>query len=598
MAYTINIRGNTEKIRSEVKRLGTDVNRVANKNFRNLTKQIDRGGAAAVRLGNAIKGGLIASLSVAALKQGITALKNMSAEMDTLAKTARALNFPIEDFQLWRVTARQAGVDTNKFNDSLATFTERINDAANGAGAGKEVFDQYGISVRDASGNIKSTNTLLDELSDAWHGNANATQTAGEAVKLFGAEGVGFVNFLKQGSERLAEMRDRARELGVVIDEQLFDRAEAATDQIGLMSDVINAQLKTALIDILPFIVKLVEGLASAVRLIRDFKDASDAITTPDEASGTSTQGLETRLATLRQRAEERERFGGLASGSQLGGFGAQDVDDEINRIQRELLNRRAAENQRQQQAGATTPTTRTRTDDDIDFLDPDAIRGTRSTGAARATGTSPFADAGVGSAGGSGIGDALKEVVEDSAQSNQEIAETYFKNLEDGFTNAIKTGDLGALADSFKDSLVDTLTSASEAGFNSLAQNLAKLAVDALKNVAGTFFRSGGGGFAKGGIVKAATGGIIRGPGTGTSDSIPALLSNGEYVVRASQVAGNRAALDAINGGRGVGSTQQTFNVNLVGDITEQVRAGVSNLIPVIVSQGDQLRRENGGSI
>jgi hypothetical protein len=34
---------------------------------------------------------------------------------------------------------------------------------------------------------------------------------------------------------------------------------------------------------------------------------------------------------------------------------------------------------------------------------------------------------------------------------------------------------------------------------------------------------------------LPAATGGLIRGPGTKTSDSIPALLSNGEYVINAS---------------------------------------------------------------
>lgn len=36
---------------------------------------------------------------------------------------------------------------------------------------------------------------------------------------------------------------------------------------------------------------------------------------------------------------------------------------------------------------------------------------------------------------------------------------------------------------------------------------------------------------------TKKATGGLIRGPGTGTSDSIPAMLSNGEYVLRSSAV-------------------------------------------------------------
>jgi hypothetical protein len=42
------------------------------------------------------------------------------------------------------------------------------------------------------------------------------------------------------------------------------------------------------------------------------------------------------------------------------------------------------------------------------------------------------------------------------------------------------------------------------------------------------------------------AKGGIILGPGSGTSDSIPAMLSNGEYVVRASAV--NTYGLDFMN--------------------------------------------------
>jgi hypothetical protein len=46
------------------------------------------------------------------------------------------------------------------------------------------------------------------------------------------------------------------------------------------------------------------------------------------------------------------------------------------------------------------------------------------------------------------------------------------------------------------------------------------------------------------------ATGGHVVGRGTGTSDSIPAWLSNGEFVVRASQTRKYRGVLDAINSG------------------------------------------------
>jgi TP901 family phage tail tape measure protein len=59
------------------------------------------------------------------------------------------------------------------------------------------------------------------------------------------------------------------------------------------------------------------------------------------------------------------------------------------------------------------------------------------------------------------------------------------------------------------------------------------------------------GGGGSKGYLMR-ASGGYIRGPGTATSDSIPAMLSNGEYVVKAAAVA--RYGIDrlhAINSGR-----------------------------------------------
>ena len=49
------------------------------------------------------------------------------------------------------------------------------------------------------------------------------------------------------------------------------------------------------------------------------------------------------------------------------------------------------------------------------------------------------------------------------------------------------------------------------------------------------------------------ATGGSVRGAGTGTSDSIPAMLSNGEFVVNAKAASQNRGLLNAINGGKGV---------------------------------------------
>lgn len=53
-----------------------------------------------------------------------------------------------------------------------------------------------------------------------------------------------------------------------------------------------------------------------------------------------------------------------------------------------------------------------------------------------------------------------------------------------------------------------------------------------------------------QGSVKFQASGGYITGPGTGTSDSIPARLSNGEFVVRAAQTAKHLNLLHAINSG------------------------------------------------
>jgi tape measure domain-containing protein len=72
--------------------------------------------------------------------------------------------------------------------------------------------------------------------------------------------------------------------------------------------------------------------------------------------------------------------------------------------------------------------------------------------------------------------------------------------------------------------------------------------------NVVQQLLSSLGGGGGGGGLFSLlgfADGGHVSGPGSGTSDSIPAMLSNGEFVVNAKATAANRPVLEAINAGK-----------------------------------------------
>jgi hypothetical protein len=132
--------------------------------------------------------------------------------------------------------------------------------------------------------------------------------------------------------------------------------------------------------------------------------------------------------------------------------------------------------------------------------------------------------------------------------------------------------------------------------------------------NILSSFF-SGSGGSDYYGFGTAATGGLITGPGTGTSDSIPTMLSNGEFVINAAATAKNRALVEAINSGATISSAaspimavptaskansttntitnNSVINMNITGDISRQTRAEISQMLPQIAAGVNQYNRE-----
>ncbi len=118
------------------------------------------------------------------------------------------------------------------------------------------------------------------------------------------------------------------------------------------------------------------------------------------------------------------------------------------------------------------------------------------------------------------------------------------------------------------------------------------------------------------------ATGGFVSGPGTATSDSIMAMLSNGEYVVNAATtkrwlpfletINANDGCLPAFASGGLVGPSnpsafktlqennndknkQQVFNINVSGDVSMQTRKEIARMIPEITAGVNMTNRERG---
>jgi hypothetical protein len=202
------------------------------------------------------------------------------------------------------------------------------------------------------------------------------------------------------------------------------------------------------------------------------------------------------------------------------------------------------------------------------------------------------------------------------------------FSTLKDGFADTVgraifTTHDFGsALKDVAREAVGGLVSSLIKLGTQLIVVAALKKALGGSQDDGfNSFFNdssggSGGGGAAGGsgitgiltkglgalaGVFGFAEGGVVSGPGSGTSDSILARVSHGEFVVKAAAVKQHRAMLEQINSGakqvhtastqitNGTQSPQLNVNVQHDGSTAIQVQRVGLNDVHVIAKQHAQ---------
>jgi lambda family phage tail tape measure protein len=200
---------------------------------------------------------------------GVTTVGGLAALVDrsisaanAIGKTADTIGIGVEALQELRFAAKASGVEQQTLDMALQRFTRRAAEAAQGTGEAKDALAQMGIALRDQSGNLRRSEDLLGDVADAFAKIEDPAERVRLAFKLFDSEGVALVNLLRGGSRALEEMRERARDLGIVLDEHLVRDAERARTELDTLSQVISANLTRAALEAAPVIGDLSSWLA------------------------------------------------------------------------------------------------------------------------------------------------------------------------------------------------------------------------------------------------------------------------------------------------------------------------------------------------
>jgi hypothetical protein len=144
---------------------------------------------------------------------------------DALNDLAQQTGVAVKRLSEYRYAAQQSGTSMETLGVGFKALAKNIidNDGA---------LKQMGIATRDASGNLRGVDQVLDDVAGKFSGYQDGAAKSALAMELFGKAGQEMVPFLNNGKEGLAELSAEAEKLGIVMDERLAASAAAFNDTI------------------------------------------------------------------------------------------------------------------------------------------------------------------------------------------------------------------------------------------------------------------------------------------------------------------------------------------------------------------------------
>lgn len=190
---------------------------------------------------------------------GLYALSNSTAAAgDEIAKTAERIGFGVEALQEFRYAADRSGVSAGTFDTAMQRFGRRAAEAANGTGEAREALKKLGLELTDAQGKMRPVEDLFLDAADALSKIEDPLTRNALAMKLFDSEGVKLVQMMKDGSAGIEELREEARQMGLVLSEDAARGAESFIDaQTNLsaamsgLKNIIGAELMPVFTDLM-----------------------------------------------------------------------------------------------------------------------------------------------------------------------------------------------------------------------------------------------------------------------------------------------------------------------------------------------------------
>ena len=217
-----------EKGNKETKTLGDLVKTLGEK----LGISIPEGAQNAVGALDSVSSGAVAmagamAAAVKAIADVEKKLKSMTEESGRRASDIQDLamtyNMTTDSIQEMTYAGELMGVGMDTITDSIKDLTKNLYDAYENGGDTLAAFSELGVEITNTDGSLRNANAVFMDVIDALGGVENYTERDAKAMALLNESAQKLNPLIKQGSERLKEYAQEARDTGYVMDSDMLD---------------------------------------------------------------------------------------------------------------------------------------------------------------------------------------------------------------------------------------------------------------------------------------------------------------------------------------------------------------------------------------
>jgi methyl-accepting chemotaxis protein len=144
---------------------------------------------------------------------------------DTLLDLEQQTGLSTDSLQEYRQVAVKAGIATDAVANASQNLQRRLASGEEGSKDLTDGLNALGISARDAQGNLRSIDKIVEESISKLSDYSDITERNQLALKIFGRSAGELAPLLALGSKEIENAKNQARELGLVLSKEALEAA-------------------------------------------------------------------------------------------------------------------------------------------------------------------------------------------------------------------------------------------------------------------------------------------------------------------------------------------------------------------------------------